>query len=267
MNDPRFAETVRAAAAAWRWVPYDAVTVTTPTAVLAVSGGVARVHRAAPPPGRSPSAFVADVRRLAAAHGATSLSWIVAEDAAPPGLSDALAAQGATVVEELEVMARPVAAGPLPAAGRSGAEVRRVDTPELLDEAYAIDSAVLGTPVRSARFRRAAAAALAEQVAAGPARTGYRYLVLVDGEPVATAGLTLAGPTARLWGAAVLARHRGRGVYRALLAARLTEAAARGAALALTRARTGASAPILRRFGFRGYGRERHHRLPAHGRA
>lgn len=164
-------------------------------------------------------------------------------------------------------MARPVAAGPLPAAGRSGAEVRRVDTPELLDEAYAIDSAVLGTPVRSARFRRAAAAALAEQVAAGPARTGYRYLVLVDGEPVATAGLTLAGPTARLWGAAVLARHRGRGVYRALLAARLTEAAARGAALALTRARTGASAPILRRFGFRGYGRERHHRLPAHGRA
>lgn len=263
MDELRFAEAVRTAAAAWRWVPYDATTVTTAAAVLAVSNRVARVHRTAPPADWSTPQFVTEVRRLAAAHGATSLTWTVPDHSHPADLGDALAAQGSTIVEDHEVMAHALDVGP-PAVDSTpdiDIDVRRVDTPDLLEEAYAIDSAVLGTPVRSARFRQIAVATLAEQVAAGPARTAYRFLALVDGAPAATAGLTFDGPTARLWGAAVLAGHRGRGIYRALLAARLTEATARGAALALAKARTGTSAPILHRVGFRTYGRERHHRL------
>lgn len=262
MNDPRFAEAVREASAAWRWIPYDATTVATPAVELVIAGGVARVHRIAAPVDRSTPRFVADVRSLAAGSGATSLSWIVPDDGRPTDLDRVLTAQGSAIVEELEVMARRLDAGPAPAAGAPGIDVCRVDTPELLEAAYAIDSAVLGTPVRSVRFRRVAATVLAEQVAAGAARTGYRYVVRVDGAAVATAGLTLAGPVARLWGAAVLPGHRGRGLYRALLYTRLAEAIDRGATTALTKARTVSSAPLLHRAGFDAYGRERHHRLP-----
>ena len=43
---------------------------------------------------------------------------------------------------------------------------------------------------------------------------------------------------------------RGRGVYRALIAARLRQALAAGIAVATTQARAGTSAPILARLGF-----------------
>lgn len=254
-------ETVRARAAAWQWIPYDADIVTTTAADLVLTGGKARVRRATPPPDTGTAQFVAAVRDLAARHGATDLTWVVHDGDTPADLDAVLTAQGSTIVEDLEILARPLGTGPTATNATPGIDVRRIDTPDLLDEAYAIDSAVLGTPVRSARFRRTAIAALAAQVAAGPARTAYRFAAVIDKTTVATAGLTLDGRIARLWGAAVLPRHRGRGVYRALLAARLLRATTHTATLALTKARTDTSAPILRRAGFRPYGRERHHRL------
>jgi GNAT superfamily N-acetyltransferase len=62
--------------------------------------------------------------------------------------------------------------------------------------------------------------------------------------------------------AAVLEPYRGRGVYRALVAARLTYAAGHGATMALTQGRPSTSSPILQRLGFVAYGRERTYRLP-----
>ena len=62
-------------------------------------------------------------------------------------------------------------------------------------------------------------------------------------------------------GGGVVTEFRGRGVYRALLAARMAEAAKRKATLALVKARTSSSSPILRRAGFTSYGTECHLRL------
>ena len=59
----------------------------------------------------------------------------------------------------------------------------------------------------------------------------------------------------------MIAEYRGRGVYRAMVQARLAEATRRGATLALVKARAGTSAPILRKAGFRSYGREIHWHL------
>ena len=73
--------------------------------------------------------------------------------------------------------------------------------------------------------------------------------------PAGAGGYTLAGPVARLWGAAVVPAFRGRGIYRALVRARLAEAAPRGAALALVHAEP-TSSPILRRLGFGVYGQK-----------
>ena len=56
--------------------------------------------------------------------------------------------------------------------------------------------------------------------------------------------------SAYLVGGVVLPAFRGRGVYRALIAARLRHARAAGVAVVTTQARAATSAPILARLGF-----------------
>jgi ribosomal protein S18 acetylase RimI-like enzyme len=259
--DAGLARRVRAAAAAWRWIPYDATTVTGAGADLVISGDHARVY-GTDAMSRTPAPDLVDeARALAAEAGATSLTWVVLTAGRPADLDDVLAARGAALVEDLEVMARPLGRELPHPAGPPAIDLRLVDTPRLLSQAYELDSTVLGTPIRSAHFLRVAATVLAKQVAAGADRTQYRYVSVADSMVVATAGLTLDASVARLWGAAVLPEHRRRGHYQALLATRTRVAVRRGATLALAKARTGTSAPLLRRAGFRVYGRERHHRL------
>jgi GNAT superfamily N-acetyltransferase len=72
-----------------------------------------------------------------------------------------------------------------------------------------------------------------------------------------------ASPTARpTWPAPqVFDAHRGRGAYRALLAARLARLRALGIGLATTHAREHSSAPILERLGFETVFRHRVYQL------
>lgn len=86
------------------------------------------------------------------------------------------------------------------------------------------------------------------------------FLAYHDGIPTGTGGFTLVGPVARLWGASVVPAMRGRGVYRALVALRLINAAARGATLALVHAES-TSSPILQQLGFLKFGELRTFRV------
>ncbi|MEP9415943.1 GNAT family N-acetyltransferase [Gordonia sp. VNQ95] len=81
------------------------------------------------------------------------------------------------------------------------------------------------------------------------------------GTAVGTGGYQLCGDVARFWGAAILPEHRGRGAYRALIAARLRDAHDVGARLALVHAEQ-TSSPILQRLGFVKYGERRLTWLP-----
>jgi GNAT superfamily N-acetyltransferase len=85
-------------------------------------------------------------------------------------------------------------------------------------------------------------------------RPGW-FLASLAGRPVGTAGYSLVGEVARLWGAAVVPSARGRGVYRALIAARTVDAATRGGTIALVHALADSSR-ILRRLGFRKVGEQ-----------
>lgn len=76
------------------------------------------------------------------------------------------------------------------------------------------------------------------------------FLARVDGEPAGTAGYITRPHAVYLVGGNVLPKFRGRGVYRALLDARLVRAADAGFALATTQAREATSAPILEALGF-----------------
>jgi hypothetical protein len=73
------------------------------------------------------------------------------------------------------------------------------------------------------------------------------YLARIDGEPAATASSAVFERSVYLMGGVTLARFRGRGLYRALVAARMADA---NVPLAISHARASTSAPILERLGF-----------------
>ncbi len=78
----------------------------------------------------------------------------------------------------------------------------------------------------------------------------HYYLARIDGVPVGTAGFIVKPRSVYLVGGNVLEPYRGRGVYRALIDARLRDIAALGLTLATTQAREATSAPILDKLGF-----------------
>lgn len=86
--------------------------------------------------------------------------------------------------------------------------------------------------------------------AAVAARMIRLYVVEVDGALVGAAATVARGDYAYLLGAAVEPKGRGRGAYRALVAARLADSSREGIAYAVTHARAETSAPILARLGF-----------------
>jgi ribosomal protein S18 acetylase RimI-like enzyme len=76
------------------------------------------------------------------------------------------------------------------------------------------------------------------------------YLALVDGEPVARASGSFGEHGVSLFGGSTLPEARGRGAYRALVAARWEDAVARGTPILVTQAGP-MSRPILAQLGFR----------------
>jgi len=83
-----------------------------------------------------------------------------------------------------------------------------------------------------------------------PASSVRLYLAQLHGVPMATAGTHLFPRSAYLLGGVVLPEARGRGLYRALVNARLRDAAAHGLGLATTQALEQTSAPLLEHMGF-----------------
>lgn len=78
----------------------------------------------------------------------------------------------------------------------------------------------------------------------------FLFLAYDQGVPAATASYVACERSAYLIGGVVLPAHRGRGLYRALVQARLAHAHARGLMVATSHAREATSAPILGKLGF-----------------
>jgi GNAT superfamily N-acetyltransferase len=96
----------------------------------------------------------------------------------------------------------------------------------------------------------AAADALHRRMLAQPARRSHLFIAKRAGELAGASGYVALERSAQLLGAVTLPDHRGHGVYRALVHARLRHARARGITLATTLARATTSAPILTRRNF-----------------
>ena len=252
MSSEELRERVLREAEDWVWVPPDAEDVVTEEYRL-----VAYPDRTAVPWSRTSRLpeLVEELSGVARRRG-HALRWWVNGRTRPEDTDAVLEARGFAQVEHVDVVARAIDGlrddlGPTP-----GVTVRPAD-----DEADIALSGRLGAEVFG--WEPPTSAQLAHEVGlAAEARLAgrwpvRRFLAYVDEEVVGTAGYTLHEGTVRLWGGAVVESARGRGAYRALLAARCDDARRQGCDLALVKGRVETSGPVLRRAGFTAYDAER----------
>jgi ribosomal protein S18 acetylase RimI-like enzyme len=172
------------------------------------------------------------------ARGRTACSWEIGSHAQPADLVDRLLALGLVDDEPTPLAVGMVLTEP-PAEPPPDVEVRRVETAE---EAFAADR------IAAVAFGMPAPPEAPKQFR--PDRRNVVYLAYVDGEPAARASASFGEQGVTLFGGATLPEARGRGAYRALVAARWRDAAERGTPLVVTQAGP-MSRPILTRLGFR----------------
>ena len=182
-----------------------------------------------------------EVRAETHAHlrgrGRTACSWEVGSHARPADLVERLLALGLVDDEPTPLAVGMVLTEP-PAEGPPDIQVRRVET---ADEAFAAERiAAVGfgmpPPEPPKQFR--------------PDPRNVVYLAYADGEPVARGSASFGERGVTLFGGSTLPEARGRGAYRALVAARWQDAVERGTPVLVTQAGP-MSRPILARLGFR----------------
>jgi GNAT superfamily N-acetyltransferase len=241
------ADEILQASAAWvsPWFPPDSVHVDLGWLEFYVAGGAATVKRVAP--GDMTAAELAGrVAGELRSRLVAEAFWTVGPGYSPEGTGQVLLDLGASVNRVIDICAypleRPVPDWLLPGA----ATVRPVLTREDVACYERASCAGWGYPPPSDADIDTTFARLAP---------GY-FVGCWNETPAGAGGYTLTGPVARLWGAAVVPAFRGRGIYRALVRARLAHAAARGATLALVHAEP-TSSPVLQRLGFGVYGQRR----------
>ena len=166
----------------------------------------------------------------------TACSWEVGTHARPAGLVDRLHGLG-LVDDEPTPLAIGMVLSDAPAAGPSDVTVRRVETDGEFYEAERIAATAFGGPPPARRRYE-------------PDPNNTIYLAYADGKPVARASAAFGERGATLFGGSTLPEARGRGAYRALVAARWDDAVARGTPVLVTQAGP-MSRPILGRLGFR----------------
>jgi hypothetical protein len=187
-------------------------------------------------------AALADVRARTPGRRTT---WEVATVSTPANLAERILALGLREDEgrRSTAMVLERELGPMP----PGIEVTRVEDVEAFKAHVGVTHEVFGMldrlPQELDHIERDGAAKIADE-------RFVRYIAWVEGKPAGAATATFAPGGAILHSGSVLPWARGRGAYRALVAFRQVEAAARGTPTVVTRA--GAmSRPILLGLGFR----------------
>ena len=163
--------------------------------------------------------------------------WAVAPDSAPADLAARLEQRGLVRSTSLAMIRDTDLDEPPP----PDVTVERVDAANVAEYTQAMAEGWSTDP---------APLAAANELVVRSYPTHRLYLARVAGEPAATAAQVMFERSAYLLGAVVLPRFRRRGLYRALVAARLADARASGLALATSHARAETSAPLLVKLGF-----------------
>jgi GNAT superfamily N-acetyltransferase len=172
-------------------------------------------------------------------RGRTSCSWEVGSSATPPDLVDRLHALGLVDDDPDPLAIGMVLTEPPTEPPPPEVEVRHAASVEEHRTADQIAAVAFGMTEPDP-----------EREPHEPGPGNEVYLAYVDGRPVARASASFSEHGVTLFGGATLPEARGRGAYRALVAARWDDAVARGTPLLVTQAGR-MSRPILERLGFR----------------
>ena len=171
------------------------------------------------------------------AKGRTACTWEIGSNATPEDLVERLLALGCVDDDPTPLAVGMVLTEP-PAQGPVGVEVRQAQTDEEHLVADQIAAVAFGGPVPTeARPRE-------------NDPNNVVYLAYVDDKPVARASGSFGEHAVSLFGGSTLPEARGRGAYRALVAARWDDAVSRGTPILVTQAGP-MSRPILGQLGFR----------------
>jgi hypothetical protein len=179
----------------------------------------------------------AEIHAILRERGRTACSWEVGTHATPGDLVERLHGLG-LVDDEPTALAIGMVLDREPPAAPPDVEVRRVATDDEFFEAERIAAIAFGMTREPERR---------EYV---PDPNNVIYLAYVDGVAVARGSAAFGERGATLFGGSTLPQARGRGAYRAVVAARWQDAVARGTPLLVTQAGP-MSRPILVRLGFR----------------
>jgi GNAT superfamily N-acetyltransferase len=246
----------------WKWVPPGATKVVTDSWELAVTPGsyaltyVYGFHSDANQADRR----IDDLRKRVEELGGTGARFHLTPRSSPPDLAERLLRHGFKPLEEADVLVwllRDAAGNPkLPVfPPASGITIRDVLTDDDYDVFLVLGTTIFGDPAPSPDVKQGFIAEFHRTVR----EEGHsgRFLAWEGTSPIGRGGMEIVGPVARFWGTGVLAEHRRRGVYGALVRARCEAAVDRGAEIALVTARVGTSGPILRHHGFQPMGTTR----------
>jgi GNAT superfamily N-acetyltransferase len=185
---------------------------------------------------------VAEVRGLLRRLDRPVSTWEIGSAATPADLVERLQALG--MVPDREPLAVGMVLTEPPPPAPAAIAVARVESVDDYLAAVRVFHEAFDVPEEARRVERA------DAVHELAVPTSALYLARLDGEPVAAARATFAEHGVVLNAGSTLPHARGRGAYRALVAARWEEAVRRGTPALITQA--GAqSRPILRRLGFR----------------
>ena len=188
---------------------------------------------------------LAEVRGLLRARGRTSTQWEIGSTAEPAGLAELLLERG--VEWDSDPFAVALVLRAPPPAAPAGLEARAVATLQEYVEAVEVQDIAFGTPPEQAAAGRDLLAARFRD------RDRVMHAVWLDGRLVSAGSCALTPHGLLLYGGATHPDARGRGAYRALIAARWEAAVAHGTPALLTQGGS-MSRPILERVGFRAVG-------------
>jgi GNAT superfamily N-acetyltransferase len=171
------------------------------------------------------------------------VEWKVYSHDRPATLEDRLAAAGWEADEVENFVVFDLADGDIAPVATPGVEVRRVENRSGIEDYVEANTAAFG--YREDHWLQTLTARLGDPSLAV-------YVAYADSAAVASGRLEMipGSAFAGLYGGGTAPEHRGRGVYRALVAARAAEARARGYRYLTVDARE-TSRPILERLGFR----------------
>lgn len=230
-------------------IPLPARRIASPafTLVLSPSPTQSTVSRVATSE-RELDGVVAEVRRLAREAGYTRTAWNIGPSARPEGLARLLKERGFIPATrpplEPELAAMALIHPPPPAP--PGVEARLVRDLDEYRQALRVGIEAFGETEEDAAGWLAAAPELWKQQ---DGINRFAHLAFVDGRPVGFAMSAVAPAGLLLGGGGVLASARGRGAYRALLAARWESAVGLGTPVLVIQAGQ-MSRQILERTGF-----------------